>query len=550
MTGTSSPDTVALRRLSDPGVLRVVTVAAFALLVVLAWTRNVHWDEFFFLSHVHAHLDGRLDRPLQTAFVHAFGWLAAVPGNEMGQIFVGRLVMTALLATTAVSIFRIAATLTDARAAAVAVVGFVTSGFVLAHGSDFRADPIAAAALTGALGVMIASRMSVVQVVGLAILSAVALLVTIKSALYLPAFLGALYWRGADRVVAARILVAGVLGLLLAGILFALHAAGIEAPPGRDAATNARDAFRTTLLQDGYLARWREAVRWALLSIGGLTLAVLGLSGAGAPRLRVLVVSFAMPLFLSIIFYRNAFPYFFPFIVPPLMVVAAVGAARLGPGRALGGLLLLMIVTGMAQAGQALAQGAELQRATLAEVHRLFPEPVPYIDANAMVSTFPHEGFFMSTWGVMRYRARGRPIMSDIIRQAEPPLLLANRWALRQAMTDPGAPDHPLLLMPEDQAALRRTYVHYSGIIWLAGRSVVLGPDPETVDLPFPGRYRLEIGVPVSIDGRRAADGDVIEVTHAVYVSGPAGTELTLVWYTGQEPRPKALPRGSVYPTW
>ena len=150
--------------LRDRRTLRAFIGGFSILLIVLAWTRNVNWDEFYFLSLVHEHLNGRLDRPMQTGFVHGFGWLARLPGDEMDQIFIARLVMTALFATTAYSVHRIAAHLSDRASADVAVLAFITSGFALAHGTSFRADPIAAALLMGALAMMATTRMKAWQV--------------------------------------------------------------------------------------------------------------------------------------------------------------------------------------------------------------------------------------------------------------------------------------------------------------------------------------------------------------------------------------------------
>ena len=58
------------------GATAILLLSACALL--LAWKGwaiarlNVNWDEFFFLSHVHALLRGDLVMPYQTAFTQAF----------------------------------------------------------------------------------------------------------------------------------------------------------------------------------------------------------------------------------------------------------------------------------------------------------------------------------------------------------------------------------------------------------------------------------------------------------------------------------------------
>ncbi|MEM1088619.1 MAG: hypothetical protein AAGH90_12910, partial [Pseudomonadota bacterium] len=119
--------------LTSSVVVRGAILLGFALLVVLSWTRNVNWDEFYFLSRIHEHLAGRLETPMQTFHVHLFGWLAHIPGTEMIQIFVARLCMTGLFAWTAWSIHRIATQLGDRRTADIAVLAFLTSGFALAH---------------------------------------------------------------------------------------------------------------------------------------------------------------------------------------------------------------------------------------------------------------------------------------------------------------------------------------------------------------------------------------------------------------------------------
>ena len=539
-------DTV-LSKLAEPFVSKVAVLAAFAILVVLAFTRNVNWDEFYFLSHVHAHLDGRLDRPLQTAFVHAFGWLNIIPGHEMAQIATGRLVMTGFLAVTCLSIFHMAHALAGNRAAWIAVATFLASGFTLAHGASFRADPMAAAGLMASLAIMLNSRMAFGHIIAVAALSAAALLVTIKSGLFLPAYLGVLAWRMREPQIALRILAAGVLGVALAAAGFMLHASGINTTSDTSAAGNMTNALGVTLLESGLLPRGEEALLWVLLSVGAFALAWFGITRSET-RQMWLLFSFVAPMILSILFYRNAFVYFFPFIAAPAMVAVAVGAARLGAGQALGALMALILATGAGQAIRAASEGSELQRATLAEVHRLFPQPVAYIDHNAMISSFPRKGFFMSTWGMINYRSEGRLVMADLLADTQPPLLLANRWALHQAMTSTEIVDNAFSLLPEDQTTLREAYVHYSGAIWLAGRKIQLSPEPTEIILPIDGSYQIRSNAPLLVDGTKMQDGDVIEVSGLLQLAAiTASTEVTFIWYSGQELAPAMLPQTNLY---
>ncbi|WP_309664137.1 hypothetical protein [Tabrizicola sp.] len=526
---------------------RGVIFIAFALLLILSFTHNVNWDEFYFLSHVHSYLDGRLDRPMQTFFVHAFGWLDHVPGTEIHQIFAARLVMVALLAGTALCIHRIATLLSDTRSADIAVVLFLCSGFVLPHGASFRADPIAASLLMGALALMMTSRMQVWQIGLVALLSALALLVTIKSALYLPVLLAAMIWRASQREMVLRCLAAGLLALVLAGLLYLWHQAGLEVAPERAVTNDAREAFSRTLLSAGLFPRRNDIALWVLLSIPAILLAVQGLRAAPSRRLRIVLVLFAAPL-IAVVVYRNAFPYFFPFAIPPLMIAAAIGVRSLAGQPMVKRLVALALILGVVQAALTLREGNAVQRATIAEVHRLFKTPVPYIDQHSMIASFPQVGFFMSTWGLERYRDAGQPVFKAAIAQAQPPLLIANKWQLAQALSGEASSTRPAVLLPEDQVALQETYVHYSGAIWLAGRNFTAGETPLSFELPINGNYRIVADGNVTIDGRSFVPGDVVALGSAPHqLTALPGSEIKLIWDTGVTPLDDALPNVELY---
>ena len=522
--------------LATPAFLRCVIAASFALHLVLAYTRNVNWDEFFFLSHVYEHLDNRLDSPFQKAHVHAFGWVRHLPGHEMEQLFVLRLLMTGFLAATCYGIYRIARSMTDQSNALVAVFAFMMSGYVFGFGSDFRADPIAAAFLMLALAIVMTAPLSAMHVLFVAVLVAAGLLVTVKAVFYIPAFLGALYWRWREPGRAWRITAAGCLGVALAGALYALHSAGVTPADGRDTTSNLENAWRTVLLENDLFTRFETFRLWVILSAGSVVLIIFGITRSGDRRVSLLLIAFALPFLLTFVFYRNAFDYFLPYIVPPMMVAVAVGSAHFDRVVAKGLCLALMLGTGVGQGIVTLATGASAQRETIAEVHRLFPEPVYYIDQVGMISSFKRATFFMSSWGMQRYRAEGQLEVKDAIARHNPPLLLANRSVLRFAMERPEQPDHPALLRPEDGAALRETYVHYAGPIWLAGREVRVEEDAQTVTLPFPGRYRLESSDSVSVNGDVIAPRDSIEVNGSISVSAREEMDIRLIWDTGAPP--------------
>ncbi|MDA8584998.1 hypothetical protein N9L47_01885 [Rhodobacteraceae bacterium] len=517
---------------------RMAIAAAFLALCVLSYTRNVNWDEFYFLSHVHAWLDGRLDRPMQTGFVHAFTWLGLVPGHEMEQIFAARVVMIGCLAATSFSIHRIAHHLTNERSANVAVLAFLCSGFVLAHGGSFRADPIAAALLTSAVAVAMTTRLALLHIVAVGALLALSFMVTIKSALYLPAFLGVMIWRMNDRAAVVRLCVAMVVASGLVVLFYTWHASGVTVADGNEASTNAKDAVKTGFLQDGLFPRQYVIRSWVLFSLPQLILAAIGFVSLGRSRLVLTLCLFAAPV-LSVAIYRNAFPYFFPFAAPLLMIAVAIGAQRIKSPKVMVQLGILMIFGAILQLALIAPENSRSQRATIAEVHRLFDKPISYIDGFGIMSSFPKTAFFMSSWGVARYRAAGQPVFAGIIQNEQPPLLLAQRYALQNALMGEVESDTPFDLLPEDRAVLRRSYVHYSGTIWLAGAETVLSETGAQISVPFEGHYRVETEGTVTINGAGYNDGDVISVDNLdLQVKGTAGTRLRFIWDTGVAPIP------------
>ena len=527
--------------------IRLAILCAFAAMAAMSWTRSINWDEFYFLSHVHAHLDGRLDRPLQTVFVHAFGWLAGVSGHEVDQIVAARLVMLGFFAASCVALHKIATALADKTSADVAVLAFVTSGFAIAHGSSFRADPMAAGLLMGAVAIMMTTRMSILHVLAVAVLSALALLVTVKSALYLPVYIAALVWRWGERGIILRCLGAGVVALVIAAVVFSWHASGITAGVGAGAKDNLGEAARVTLGGSGFLPRWPEVSLWMLFSIGALVLAAASLHAATNNRFRAVLVLFAFPI-LSVVLYRNAYPYFFPFAVPALMVAVAVGSQALRGGLLWRLAVVLMLAGGFMQTQRASSEGNALQQATLSEVHRIFPEPVTYIDQNGMVSSFERVGFFMSTWGIATYRAAGRPVFAELIERHQPPLLLANRAELHAALRPQEGETQALGLLVEDARTLRNSYVHHAGAIWLAGDDIMLSEGRGVAELPFAGEYRIESIKPVTLKGRLVVPGDVVSLEGgAVEIQGTPGTTVRVIWHTRAGPSQVTLSETGLY---
>ena len=542
----------------------VSAVAILAAKFALAARINVNWDEFYFLSHVHALARGQLDVFMQGAYTHAFLWITSTGGNEMDQIVHLRIVMCVLLAISAGLTWALARIYASRTAAWLALLAFLASWPVLKHGASFRADsillPLTLAAFYFALrpGDRFARDTAIAGMcLGLAIT------VTVKAVLLVPAlvFMAALPDAGRPRVsgdsmlsVARRIALAAFVAAAVAATLLLLHGTQVVAaaePAGEFTSRTLVSAFELPLIPRveiiGKFATI-DTVFW-FTAIAGLLVAVMRRSFGAAAAILSLA---------PVVFYRNAFPYYFPVMMAPAAVLVAIAADWLlgVSGSRARPLALATVAVGCLSllhgAWDGIASlrfdGQSGERAIVAAVHRVFPRPVPYIDHSGMIASFPKANFFMSSWGVQRYLGRGKDFMIEIIQQRCAPLLLVNHSVLK-----PGA----LLfrdLRAADRALLESRYVPYWGPIYLAGaaRAVRSGRN-ATIRVPCSGRYRVSIDGPAQFDGLALGDGEVLElegerdyrVTSAN--TGSSAVTITLRWSDVGEPPAERPPKMPVY---
>ena len=504
---------------------------------------NANWDEYFFLSHVYAHDADRLADPMQTFHVHLFSWLPSVGSGEVDQIVAARFVMLLLELASLGCVYAIARNFSTTQDAAYAVAIWCGFGFALAHGMAFRSDPIASAAMMGALALLSRPTLRLWQAMLAGLLGSLAVLVTIKSVLYLPAFVAVgILWLSRSMAWKPLLLRAfsALLTFGLAVLAFYLwHAQAViglgetgaaavgPAPAALDragdhAGSSARKMF------DLFLPRQEDVLRWAALSL--VPLGILGLSiaiairGLFAPSNRYFAFAFLLfgaPL-ASVLVYRNAFPYFFPFITFPVVLAALPGIARLDTKwRNL--LLVPMAAMLLMQFALNWQRDQVTQRATGEVAYRMFPESVSYLDRNGMLARYPMVGGFGSTWGLGG--SRTSPRYATIIERHQPPLLIANTPVFQKAL-DPEFAYPDRWLSNADEQALRETYIHHWGLIYVAGKQLdrLFG----SFVLPIAGEYTLECTGVRLVDGKTHDCGELVELSRGKH--SWSGGRMTLRW--------------------
>ncbi|MBV7259480.1 ArnT family glycosyltransferase [Erythrobacter crassostreae] len=516
----------------------------YALIGVLAamhlsmvFGRSINWDEFWFYSQVEVVARGEFIQPLQTIHTRFFAWwLPAMPGNSIDHIIIARMFMFACLVVTSAGIFLTAQKFASRRTAIIAVAAYLGAGFVLQHGTAFRVDPIVAAFLTTGFAIAALTRLRLLAIVALGVVIGIAAMVTIKFVLWAPAFAGlALYrweeesfdWRYPLRWIAA-----GAIALATFAILYTLHSSEF-ADQAREAAAGTLGRSSSGMLglaSSPHLSAAGKALFTALPLAIAIVIApwVIARDTMSWQR-KVALAAMWLPVLTPLV-YRNSLPYFYPFILPPVVIVT-VWAFRMIAQRYSEALIAAVIAGSALMIWAVDARGVtERQQVLVNGVHQTFEKPVNYFDCCGMIATFPKQNTFRTGFGVERYLAAGEPTLLQTMRETPVPFLLDNNREFSKAIlgTDSST------FHPDDADALASTYVRFWGDIFLAGKQLRAGETKEW-DVLVPGPYSVT-GTLV-IDGREWSDGSVVTLDRGSYtLENPSGGDAGLMWGEGYTP--------------
>lgn len=542
----------SLRRapgLSTERFLFAAIIGCFALQAWLVFKLSINWDEYRFLADVHLLARGELTAAVQTFHSHFFQWLLWLPGNEIDQIIAARFVMLLLEMGTAAMIYRCARRFAGPEASLICVLCYLTTSYVMRHGASFRFDPLSTFLLMAAVTLLTTVRLRLATVGTVGALVAVAALITIKSVFYVPTLVLLAWWRAdgvEDRRMAWLKLLAGsAIGGAVLLLLYVYHQSFIaESIAAQDIVSG---SVEKTIGESGFLPglSWllrsflESPLNWLTL-MGGITLAMRSLLRArrGERSRAIALISFGLPL-CTLLFYRNAFPYYYVFMLAPAAVLAALFAESIVPRIRLDLIGAALLGLGAVHTFVALSPVLAAQRTTLEAIHFIFPDPVAYIDRSSMVASSRKEGFFMSSWGTEVYRAAGRPIMWEILTERRPAYVLINSPILEWAVAGEGTDRR---MLPEDTAVLRNNFIPHWGPVWVAGKRLNLTDRSITFDILIAGPYTVESSSHVSIDGKNRLPGAVSTLRAGRHtIIGSPGQSVTLRW--GRHlPRPTTPP--------
>ena len=532
--------------------------------VVLLWRLNINWDEFYYLSFVHDYRTGRLALALQTFHVHFFQWVLGAGINEADQIIAARVAYFVLSLGSAVLLYAIARRYASRAAALFSVLCYLCYSNIIEHGMSFRADGLISFLTLAALAPVVwRPGMASAAVAGC--LTAFALLVSVKMVFMVPTIVILLVlgsWGDGTRAVVRIILVyAGAVAATFTVFLL-IHSAGVRGASVDQVASFSRHASRGTIGSAGLLPGWPYVINtigqngfvWIYLVSGVVLARSAWFLQRHSRRDSLALFALLVPL-ASLLFYRNSFPYFYVFVIPPVLVLCALpfdAVLERSRDSSSNQRVLVYMMAGVTWAvslrlGMRMPDEVSQQRELLGVIHQLFPEPVPYIDRSSMVASFPKVGFFMSTWGMKDYLARDSAIFDELIRTRRPVFLIANSPALALRSADTAyAGTASYALREADVQTLRDNFVHHWGPIYVAGKRFGVDTSLRTIPISIPGTYTIATSGPIQIDGNSYGSGEYVDLASGTHrVTSLSGSDtVVLRWGYGlRDPRGQLRPR-------
>lgn len=564
------------------------TAAAFLLAVNL----GANWDEYFYLSKVHLLKTGALERPLQSFHTHLFAWVTETARLEIDQIIHARLVVWACVVSTCAMLYSIGRLFLSRIAAVTVPFLLLTFSYFLEHATSFRADSIAVFFVTLSCWLSMARSRSGAIAAGTAL--SLAFAITIKSVLLLPAWFGLFALgqlrNGTDFLPRLLRRSAWVLAsaLLVGSLLFLYHWLHLSSPTTTAIANTLSGSLYKTILESGAFPRWdylRTAIQdnplfVFLLLVGALVVLSRSIrhktprQSAEAICLLLLFAPIA-----SFVYYRNAFPYFYAFVLPLPALLCGIALDSLSGEKLrlfdfqenrirllLVGLILVSAAWGLYQIDSFL-WGAPLLGIVYITLRTMTPKLTPPKRNGAMslvvlliVSTTAYPSF-------QRWRALDRSIQDNqrqllefVHSRFEPGTAYIDRCSMISSFSKMGffmstwgmdrylqtgkpiishviedhqpqflLANHPALdpegrwsfstqLLPADREALQENFVHFWGPIWLPGKRLSLksGATQQT-DVQIPGLYLLEASAPLRIGARIINPGSNVFLQAARY---------------------------------
>jgi hypothetical protein len=521
---------------------------------------KIGWDEFHYLSNVHTYLRSELTDIFQKFHVHFFSWLPAISNNEVFQVIAARICLFFLLTGTCICIYLIAKQILNRSGALFSVLCYLSLSNIIFHGASFRPDSICSFLFVFSLYHIIKKHRTAASFILSAIAMALSIMISIKAQFHLLAiggvFVCLLLLSDNKKQTAVQILCFAVSFVIILFLLYFYHLSSLAEQPATGASEYLSRAGSKVIMLNKlfpglpffFFSVYENLIIWITFLIGIIVISWNGIRHKkwryhGTPVF--LLFPFLIPL-LTLLFYRNAYPYYYVFIMAPAIIFCGVIMHHIAEDYKAAKTASYLFIAGIFSIGifsnflfhysKVSAEQLTAQKEIIRTVHQIFPEPVPYLDGCSVISSFPKVGFFMSTWGMENYLQAGRPIMRRLLEKRQPLFLIVNLPSLDFSLPRENPfTDRNHALLEEDWKILNSNFIPHWGIIYVAGKKLVFSS--EIVSLRFeiliPGTYTIETNGPVRINGIDYPPGSAVNFEQGFYSMeklDPDIASVTLRW--------------------
>jgi len=539
-------------------------MAGIGLILALQFSevfqRGVNWDEFNHYHHLWEHKRGDLTNVLNAMHSRVFSWVPDLPGNAVDHIVIIRLFMFAFELAIIAGIVGIAERFTNRVIGLLCALAYITFPFVFGHGYSFRFDPPSTALMILSMWAIVARPMDAKTIAAAGILIGVAMMVTIKIVLLLPAFAGVLWLRWSEEnfslAFAAKTAAIGAAALSVAGSIYFLMSLGVN-DEVVGASTNRVGGVGSIMFalepKPYWITAFVAAIKAPLVAV---LVALFGLCLFQSEHSRAEKIALS-GLFLTLttlIYYHNTAPYFYVFLMPWVLIACSISmqwaARRFSP------LIIAAVFTFSGVMTYSLEQESPIgkQRTLIDTAYATFPADTVYFDFMGMLAQYRQANDFMTPLKIKKLHASGGSVYAKAMAESPIPLVVRNDFNWDALFFDPAdpptLPNGLPIFTEEDAAALVDTYIDFWGPFMLAGEVIPAGDAPHKFELRVPGPYTV-IGGSITLGARTLAEGDVIELDRGEYTV-VAGREapVTLRWGNGIAAPSTPAPEHPINPNW
>lgn len=501
--------------------LTILLLFVFFAKIFTALCYEINWDEFYYLSFIYDYTNDREINSFQTFHIHFFTWLKWISDNEVKQIITARLIMIVFQFFTGFFIFKICRYKFSLSASLFALLAYFSFSFIIKHGASFRTDPIATFFLITTIYYLFFNKENKINFIISGVSTATSFLITIKSAIYFPIF----FIMVLNYIFTSKNRSTSIVCLFLyfsstTIVFFTLYiwhlnnigfyefykdsgviTGGAEKTIGHGHLFPSINALIVSCLEN--------ILYWIVFVYGVKNVISLFSKKMLADKYYCFIVSSIICAVFTFLIYRNAYPYFYSFILAPVCILFAFSWDLFffrENNRTKESFYLIIIALysfiSIAYDGFITTYKRSLgyQSKFIETVHEIFPYPVPYIDRCSMISSFSKKGFFMSSWGVENYLDKGDDVLSYAVENDAPVFLIINSPFLD--FNSEYYQQWSNVLYKDDLKSLKDNYIKHWNELYVAGKVINLNDDIKKVDfnINIPGLYTLESDSLVFID--------------------------------------------------